>query len=179
MEYPNLTEEGLLSFIGAEEIGAIVYRLAKEIRADYKTKNPILIGVLKGASLFLSDLVRALKMPLEMDFIQTSCYGKRDEPCSEVLILRDITSDIKERDIIIVEDIIDRGHTARALIKYLGKKGPSSIKVCSLLVRDGNPHDLDVDYMGKSIGPGFVVGYGMDYKENYRELPGLYLMGPK
>lgn len=163
--------------IPPDEIDSIVDRVASEIRKDFAGKDPILLGVLKGAFVFLSDIVRALEMPFEVDFIQASCYGKRDSPSAEVLIKRDLTADIKGRDVIIVEGIIDRGHTARALTEYLKKKGPSSIKVCTFLLREGGGGDgLKVDYVGKRIGDGFVIGYGMDYKEEYRGLAGLYIM---
>lgn len=162
-----------------EEIGETVSRIAGEIEADYASKDPLLIGVLKGAFIFLSDLVRAVKMPLDADFVQTTCYGKRDVPSSEVIVTRDISAEIKGRDIIIVEGIIDRGHTARALIEYFGTKRPSSIRLCALLMRKSTPADIKADYIGMRIDEGFIVGYGMDYKEHYRGLPGLYVLAPE
>ena len=166
----------LKPFISSAEIDGIVSRLAAELNSDFKGRRPILVGVLKGSFLFLSDLARKLDIEHEVDFIQTSCYGLRDIPSDEVLILRDITADIRGRDVIIVEDIVDRGHTGRALRKYFANKGAAAIKICTLLRREGGCPDLKVDYTGATIDKGFVVGYGMDYKEGYRGLAALYLM---
>ncbi|MBI5826911.1 MAG: hypoxanthine phosphoribosyltransferase [Deltaproteobacteria bacterium] len=172
-------EPNLKPILTPEEIEKTVERIAGEIEADYASKDPLLIGVLKGAVIFLSDLLRAVKMPLDADFVQTTCYGKRDTPSSEVIVTRDISVEIKGRDIIIVEGIIDRGHTARALIEYFGTKGPSSIRLCTLLMRKSTPADIKADYVGIRIGEGFIVGYGMDYKEHYRGLRGLYVLAPE
>lgn len=166
----------LRPFREPSEIAATVKRLARGISSDYSSKTPLLIGVLKGSFLFLADLVRELKVPHEVDFIQTACYGMRDTPSDEVLILRDITAELKGRDVIIVEDIIDRGHTARVLVKYFSDKGAASIKLCTLLLREGGAPGLHVDYIGERIGTGFVIGYGMDYKERHRGLPGLHML---
>lgn len=160
--------------IPREAIDEIVRRLAAGINSDYSGRTPLLVGVLKGAFLFLSDLVRKLDIEHEIDFIQTSCYGHRDTPAADVLIVRDITADLSGRDVIIVEDIIDRGHTAKALMKYFSDRGAASIRLCTLLKREGGAPELKADYTGAIIGPGFVVGYGMDYKERLRGLPGLY-----
>lgn len=165
-------------FIPPEEINIIVSRLAKDLRADYASKNPVLIGVLKGASVFLSDLIRAMKMPLEIDFLQTSSYGERDTPSSRVTIIKDITTEVKGKDVIIVEGIIDRGLTALTLAEHIGTKGPASINLCTLLLRDGRAQGVQVAYAGVRIDEGFVVGYGMDYHEHYRNLPGIYLLNP-
>lgn len=166
----------LKPFISSAEIDGVVARLASKLNADFKGRRPILVGVLKGAFLFLSDLARKLDIEHEVDFIQTSCYGLRDVPSDEVLILRDITTDLKGRDVVIIEDIVDRGHTGRALRKYFSNRGAASIRICTLLRREGGCPDLEVDYTGVVIGKGFVVGYGMDYKEGYRGLSGLYLI---
>lgn len=172
-------EPNLKPILTPEEIGKTVERIAAEIEADYASRDPLLIGVLKGAFIFLSDLLRAVKMPLDIDFVQTTCYGRRDTPSSEVIVTRDISAEIKGRDIIIVEGIIDRGHTARALKEYFGTKGPSSIRLCTLLMRRSTPVDIKVDYVGARIDEGFIVGYGMDYKEHYRGLRGLYTVAPE
>ena len=135
----------------------------------------MLVGVLKGAFVFLSDLAREIKTDVEIDFIQAASYGKRESPSTEVLITGEIGTDVKGRDIIIVEGIIDRGTTARAVFDYLSTKGPASIKFCSLLVRDSHS-GLTIDYAGRLIGPGFIVGYGMDYKGLHRNLPGICIV---
>ncbi|MBZ0221095.1 MAG: hypoxanthine phosphoribosyltransferase [Candidatus Methylomirabilis sp.] len=164
----------LKPFIPPQGINEIVERLARQINSDYRGRTPLLVGVLKGAFLFLSDLVRKLEVGHEVDFIQTACYGHRDTPAADVLIVRDITADLSGRDVIIVEDIIDRGHTAQALMKYFSDRGAASIRLCTLLKREGGAPELRADYIGAVIGPGFVVGYGMDHKEMLRGLPGLY-----
>ncbi|MBI5588053.1 MAG: hypoxanthine phosphoribosyltransferase [Deltaproteobacteria bacterium] len=164
-------------FIPPEEIRAIVRRLAKEIRSDYAAKDPVLIGVLKGACVFLADLAREIDSPLEIDFVQTSGYGKRDTPAEKVAVSRELSSDIKGRDVIVVDGIIDRGRTVAALLKYLSAKEPASVRICALLLRDGGAHEVNIDYVGATIKAGFVVGYGMDYRERYRNLPAIYFLG--
>lgn len=171
--------ESLKLFIPPEEIQAMVRRLAAEIRADYSSKNPVLIGVLKGASVFLSDLVREITFPLEMDFVQTSSYGRRSTPAEKITVSRELSGDITGRDIIVVDGIIDRGRTVSALLEYLHAKGPASVRVCTLLLRDGKTHGFDIDYIGATIRDGFVVGYGMDYKEHYRNLPAIYFLADR
>ncbi|MDO8426262.1 MAG: hypoxanthine phosphoribosyltransferase [Deltaproteobacteria bacterium] len=171
-------QDGIKLLYSPEEIKKIVRRLAREVEADLAGKDPVLIGVLKGAFVFLSDLAREIDAPVEVDFIQAASYGLRDEPSSEVRIKNDITADIKGRDIIVIEGIIDRGRTVRAVIEHLKKKGPASIKVCTLLLRDSHA-GMAIDYAGARIDEGFVVGYGMDYKEGYRNLPGVYILEPK
>lgn len=162
--------------IPPEELHIIINRIARDIRADYAGKDPVLIGVLKGASVFLSDLIRAIKMPLEIDFVQTSSYGERDSPSEQVAIIKDITSDIRGREVILVEGIVDRGHTARELMKHFNEKEASSVRICTLLLREGGGKDVKPDYVGTRIDKGFVVGYGMDYKERFRYLPGIYIL---
>lgn len=167
--------EGFKPHLTASEVKETVQSLAKRIDEDYAGKTPLLVGVLKGAFVFLSDLAREIKTDIEIDFIQAVSYGKRESPATEVLITGEIGTDVKGRDIIIVEGIIDRGTTARAVFDYLSSKGPASIKVCSLLVRDSHS-GLNINYAGRTIGPGFVVGYGMDYKGLHRNLSGVYIV---
>ena len=161
--------------LSPSDIRDTVDSLAKKIDEDYAGKTPLLVGVLKGAFVFLADLAREIKTDVEIDFIQAVSYGKRESPSTEVLITGEIGTAVKGRDIIIVEGIIDRGTTARAVFDYLSSKGPASIKFCSLLVRDSHS-GLNIDYAGRLIGPGFVVGYGMDYKGLHRNLPGIHIV---
>ncbi|OGQ55704.1 MAG: hypothetical protein A3J24_04990 [Deltaproteobacteria bacterium RIFCSPLOWO2_02_FULL_53_8] len=165
-----------------EEVHSLVNKIALAIETDYAAQTPpatdnppVLIGALKGAFVFMSDLIKAMRMDVEVDFVQTTSYGRRDQPTTEVLITRDITSAIHDRDVIIVEGIVDRGHTAQALVDYLSSKGPASLKFCSFLVREGVERRVQVDYSGAMVGPGFVVGYGMDFKERFRGLGGIYV----
>ncbi len=182
--------------IDSGELRSIVARLAREIENSYRSetvesenrqhannpdniKPPVLICALKGAFVFHSDLVKELDMPLEVDFLKASAYGERDEPTTAPLITKDIETNIAGRDVILVEDIIDRGVTLDVLYSRLKQKRPKSIALCALLVRDSyinREKHLHVDYAGKIIKKGFVVGYGMDYKERYRELRCIYNM---
>jgi hypoxanthine phosphoribosyltransferase len=167
---------GLKPYFSPERLEEIVGRVALQMASKLGGTNPVLVGVLKGSYTFLADLSRKLGIDHEIDFIQTACYGLRDMPANEVLILRDITAELKGREVVIVEDIIDRGHTARVLLEHFRTRGASSIRLCALLKRKGGAPGVPVDFVGEEIGDGFVVGYGMDYKERYRNLPGLYLL---
>lgn len=164
--------------IPPEEIHIIVNRLAKDIRAEYGAKNPVFVGVMKGALVFTADLIRAVKLPLEVDFVQMSSYGKSTTPAKEPVMTRDASLDLKDRHIIIVEAMIDRGVTISALVRYLAQKGPASVRVCTLLLRNRRSFTSlpKIDFVGTHVSDGFVVGYGLDYKEHYRHLPGLYMI---
>ena len=173
--------------LSCEEISAIVSRLAGELRRAYGFTNAlsrdlaneeplIVISILNGAFVFTADLVRATGMPIELDFMRCASYGMRSTPAEKVSILRDISVDIRGREVLIVEDIVDRGVTLKAVKDSLGARGPKEIKVCSFLQRSGGVGKISVDFVGKYIDDGFVVGYGMDYKERYRELPELYIL---
>ncbi|MBI5643689.1 MAG: hypoxanthine phosphoribosyltransferase [Deltaproteobacteria bacterium] len=161
--------------IPPDEILEIVTGLAAEIEKDCAVGTPVLLGVLKGAFVFLSDLARAFSRHVEIDFIQASSYGDRDTPSRDVLITGGPSIDIKGRDVIIVEGIVDRGVTAKAVTGYLKSKGPASLKTCALLLRHSH-RGVNIDYIGRRIDEGFVVGYGMDYKGRYRNLPGIYII---
>lgn len=160
-----------------EEIHLAITRLANEIRRDYAGKTPILIGILKGSFVFLADLIRALKMPVEIDFIRAASYGSGDTSSGNVRITKDIDANIENREIIVVEDIIDTGMTLKVILKHLGTRGPTSLKLCALVDK---PHcrqaHVEIDYLGFHTKENFLVGYGLDYNERYRYLPGLYVM---
>lgn len=166
----------LRQLISEAGIRSIVRRLSAEIRADNPSSAAVIIGVMKGAFVFMADLARELGPAFEVDFMQAASYGDRETPSEEVRITSDISVEIKDRDVIVVEGIIDRGNTARAVIRHLEKKGPSSIRLCTLLLRKSHSHGLRVDYIGRQIDGGFVVGYGMDHREKYRGLKGLFTM---
>ena len=171
--------ESLELFISPEGIRETVRRLASELRRDYSAKDPVLIGVLKGASVFLSDLAREADFPLEIDFVQTSSYGKRETPSPDITVSRELSGDISGRHVIIVDGIIDRGNTVAALLHYIRSKNPASVRICTLLLRDGSPKGFAVDYAGVVLKNGFVVGYGMDYRERYRNLPAIYFLADR
>lgn len=160
------------TLLGAEQIRARVQELGAEIARDYADRNPILVSVLKGAFVFVADLVRATPIPLEIDFMAVSSYGASTRSSGVVRIVKDLDADLAGRHVIIVEDIIDSGLTLRYLRKTLESRGTASLEVCALLVREGNQQaELDLRYVGFRIPPAFVIGYGLDVAERYRNVP--------
>jgi hypoxanthine phosphoribosyltransferase len=157
-----------------DEITRAVERLATEIRQGFLDKDPVLVCVLKGAFIFFSDLVKALKMPATIAFIQAECYGMCHTPKAEVTISMDTSGDIKGRHVIVIEDIVDRGATATAIIEHLKARSPAGVSLCALLLRKGA--SIRPDFAGMEIPEGFVAGYGMDFKERYRTLDGIYVV---
>lgn len=154
------------------EIKEKVNEIGQNITKDYKNKEPILICILRGAVFFLTDLMRSIDLPVELDFLSVSSYGNSTETSGVVKIRKDIDSDISNRDVIVVEDIIDTGLTLQYIHDYLRKHNPASIKTCVLLDKpEAHKTELSIDYMGYEIANEFVVGYGLDYAEKYRNLP--------
>lgn len=155
-----------------DELQTRVSELGKEITADYGERPPLLVGVLKGAFMFMSDLARAIDLPVELDFMAVSSYGSATKTSGVVRILKDLDIDLSGRHVLIVEDIVDSGLTLAYLRKNLAARGPASLEVCSLLVKEGlQKVDLHLRYVGFRIPPRFVVGYGLDVEERYRNLP--------
>jgi len=168
------------TLLTAEQIQTRVAELGAEIARDYEGRDPILVSVLKGAFIFVADLVRAIPIPLEIDFMAVSSYGASTRSSGVVRIVKDLDADLAGRDVIIVEDIVDSGLTLRYLRKTLESRGTASLEVCALLVRETAPLDeLDLRYTGFRIPPAFVIGYGLDVAERYRNLPHIadYLGG--
>lgn len=159
--------------ISQEELQSRIRELGSQLAQDYAGKNLLLLGVLKGAVVFLVDLAKAIDLPLQMDFMAVSSYGASTKSSGVVRILKDLDSAVDGRDILVVEDIIDTGLTLRYILENLSMRNPASIKVCALLVKDkdGRRDDLTADYVGFRIPDKFVVGYGLDYAELYRNLP--------
>jgi len=156
----------------ADQIQERIREIGAEIARDYEGRNPILVSVLKGAFVFVADLARATPIPLEIDFMAVSSYGASTRSSGVVRIVKDLDVDLAGRDVIIVEDIVDSGLTLRYLRKTLESRGTASLEVCALLVRDGNQQaELDLRYVGFKIPPAFVIGYGLDVAERYRNLP--------
>ncbi len=153
------------------EIAARVAELGASITADYQGRPPLLVGVLKGAVLFISDLCRAIDLPVELDFMAVSSYGSSTKSSGVVRILKDLDLDIGDRHVILVEDIVDSGLTLSYLRRTLAARRPASLEVCSLLVREGQT-DLDdlVRYVGFKVPPEWVVGYGLDVGQRFRNL---------
>ncbi|MBW1650538.1 MAG: hypoxanthine phosphoribosyltransferase [Deltaproteobacteria bacterium] len=165
----------LILYLARDEIQKIVADMAKRISDDYKGKSPVFIGILKGSFIFLADLIRYLTIPAKIDFIRTSSYGNNSVSSGEVILTKDIEIDIKNRDVIIVEDVADTGVTLSYLIDYMGSKNPNSIKTCALLDKRGyRKIEIKLDYYGHYVSEGFLVGYGLDYAENYRYLSDIY-----
>jgi hypoxanthine phosphoribosyltransferase len=158
--------------ITSEQIQEKIAHLAKQITDDYRDRDLLLVGVLKGAFVFMSDLARQIELPLEFDFMAVSSYGSSTKSSGVVRILKDLDYEITGRHVLLVEDIIDSGLTISYLLRYLEARGPASLDICSLFWKRGEQAvPLDVKYPGFAIPPVFVVGYGLDYAEKYRNLP--------
>ncbi len=158
--------------VDASSLQARVAELGAEITRDYAGRAPLLIGVLKGAVMFMADLARSVDLPLEIDFMAVSSYGNATRTSGVVRIVKDLDIDLTGRDVIIVEDIIDSGLTLSYLRKTLAARGANSLEVCALLVREGlQKTHQELKYVGFRIPPNFVIGYGLDVAEKYRNLP--------
>ena len=160
--------------ISADEIATRVKELGDEITRDYAGKRPLLIGVLKGAFVFMADLARAVELPLDLDFMAVSSYGTATKTSGVVRIVKDLDADLSDRHVILVEDIVDSGLTLSYLQRGLMARGPASFEICALLLKtDQQRAPVNVAYVGFNIAPDFVVGYGLDAAELYRNLPDI------
>ena len=172
-----MTAEGRDPYVGhvvvtEDQLRARVAELGKEITADYADRPPLLVGVLKGAFMFMSDLARAIDLPVEFDFMAVSSYGSATKTSGVVRIVKDLDLDLSGRHVLLVEDIVDSGLTLNYLRKNLKARSPASLEVCALLVRQGlQRRDPGLRYVGFRIPPDFVIGYGLDVAERYRNLP--------
>ena len=167
--------------IGEAELQARVSALGAQITEDYaKDEHLLLVSVLKGSVIFLADLMRAIQRPLSIDFLAAASYGASTQTSGVVRILKDLETDIAGRSVLLVEDIIDSGMTLRYVREILLSRNPSSLKICTLLSKpDRREVEIPVDYIGFDIPNEFVVGYGLDYAERYRNLPYIAIMQPK
>ncbi|MBA7671871.1 Hypoxanthine phosphoribosyltransferase [subsurface metagenome] len=160
-----------------EQIRDVVDRLAEEIRRDYKQKTPVLVGILKGSFVFMADLIRALDMPLEVDFVILSSYGSGTESSGKIKVIHGLESSIEGKDVLIVEDIIDSGLTLSLFLEELRRRKPASLRLCVLVDKVARRKlNVLIDYIGVQVQDEFVVGYGIDYDEQYRYLPDLYVV---
>lgn len=176
---PEVHEDIAEVLVSAEEIQDKIRDLAKHIEEDYRGKDVLLVGVLKGAFVFMSDLAREIQLPLEFDFMAVSSYGSATKSSGVVRILKDLDYEITGRHVLLVEDIIDSGLTISYLLRYLEARGPASLEICSLFWKKGEQAvPLDVKYPGFELAPVFVVGYGLDYAEKYRNLPYIGVLKP-
>jgi hypoxanthine phosphoribosyltransferase len=169
--YPPDGDIGEILF-SAEQIAARVTELGARIADDFTGRTPLLIGVLKGSAVFVADLIRAIAGPVEVDFLAVSSYGQATRSSGVVKILKDLDSDIEGRSVILVEDIIDSGLTMEFLVDHLRTRRPADLRTCSLLARESAQVDgVELDYVGFRIPPSFVIGYGLDVGQRYRNLP--------
>ena len=158
--------------VAPDDLQQRIAELGKELTNDYQDRPPLLVGVLKGAFVFMSDLARAIELPVEFDFMAVSSYGSATRTSGVVRIVKDLEIDLTDRDVLIVEDIVDSGLTLAYLRKNLKARNPASLEVCALLVKEGlQKLDPDLKYVGFRIPPDFVIGYGLDVSERYRNLP--------
>jgi hypoxanthine phosphoribosyltransferase len=158
--------------VNESDLQAKVKELGRQITLDYSADPPLLVGVLKGAFVFMADLARAIDLPVDVDFMAVSSYGSATRSSGVVRIVKDLDSDLTGRHVLIVEDIIDSGLTLQYLRKNLQARGPLSVEVCALLLKEGlQKVDPKLKYVGFSIPPDFVIGYGLDVAERYRNLP--------
>jgi hypoxanthine phosphoribosyltransferase len=167
--------------IPSDRLQARIYELGAQLSTDYGDTRPLLVCVLKGGVIFLSDLSRALSIPHEMDFMAISSYGgKRIESSGVVRIIMDLNASIENRHVLIVEDIIDTGHTLHYMIETLKTRNPASLKICALLNKpERRDVEIKLDYVGFDIPNEFVVGYGLDFDELYRNLPYIGVLKPE
>ena len=163
--------------IKRDEIAKAVDRLASEIERDYQGKQPLLIGVLKGSFVFMADLIRQLDLPLELDFIRLSSYGAAKESSGKVRVVQGLRTPIKDRDVLVIEDIVDTGITTSFLLDYLRKKKPASLKLCALTDKPSRHRvSVSIDYLGFTVPDKFIVGYGLDCDQRFRNLPHIYTL---
>jgi len=157
-----------------QEIEATVSRLAAEISQDYHDRHPLLIGVLKGSFMLMADLIRHLDFPLEVDFIGLSSYGKDRQTSGKVKVVHELSTPIKGREVLVIDDIVDTGLTVSFLLDYLRKKKPASLKLCALTDKPSRRRvPVTIDYLGFTVPNKFIVGYGLDWDEKFRNLPDI------
>jgi hypoxanthine phosphoribosyltransferase len=165
----------MVQVLSRDEIQQRVAEVARRISEDYQGERPLLIGILKGAFVFLSDLIRCLTIPVEIDFIRLASYGTGLASSGNVAFCSDIPADLRGKDLLIVEDIIDTGLTMKKLVEHLERCEPKSIRVCTLIDKyERREIAFEADYVCQTVSSGFLVGYGLDYAEQYRYLPAIY-----
>ena len=160
-----------------KEIAQTVTRLAQEISTDYADTKLVLIGVLKGAFVFLADLIRHLTIPAEIDFIRIASYGSQKESSGEIIVTKDVETTLEGKDVLVIEDIVDTGLSLQFLVDHLRAHKPASLKVCALVDKKARREiEVQVDYTGFVMTDGFIVGYGIDFNEQYRAMPEIFVV---
>ena len=156
------------------EIETAIRRLASEISKDYCNQNPLLLGVLRGSFVFLADLIRHLDFPLEVDFIGLSSYGSSTQSSGKVKVVKDLETPIQGRNVLVVEDIVDTGLTTAFLLQHLQKQKPASVRLCALTEKPSRREvPVNIDYLGFTVPDRFLIGYGLDANQKYRNLPDI------
>ena len=170
--------EEMIPVLSRAEISQKVKGLAQRISEDYKGKELIVLGVLKGSFIFLADLIREITIPVQVDFVRLASYGSNTTSSGTIRITKEAELDIRDRDVLIVEDIIDSGVTIAYLLDHLKSFSPKSVKVCAFIDKSERREvQVSIDYAGIMVEQGFLVGYGLDFDEKYRALPALYRIG--
>ena len=165
----------LIPVLTKDEIAKSVADLAKQISKDYQNREVVIVGVLKGAFIFLADLVRHLSIPVKVDFVRLASYGSNTETSGSICLTKELEIDISGLDVLVVEDIIDTGLSLEFLLEYLRSMHPNSLRLCTLIdKRERRSSQIAIDYVGCIVDQGFLVGYGLDYAEKYRHLPAIY-----
>jgi hypoxanthine phosphoribosyltransferase len=161
------------------QIETAVRRLASEISKDYRNQNPLLLGVLRGSFVFMADLIRHLDFPLEVDFIELSSYGSDTQSSGKITVVKELETPVRERNVLVVEDIVDTGLTTAFLLQYLQRRKPASVKLCALTEKPSRREvPVNIDYIGFTVPDKFLIGYGLDANQKHRNLPDIcYLEG--
>ena len=179
MEFSDIESDLTEILLTEEQIHDKLAEIARQIEVDYEGKKPLLVGVLRGAVMVMADLARELRIPIEMDWMAVSSYGAGTQSSGVVRILKDLDTDLEGRSVVIVEDIIDSGLTLSWLRANLESRGAASVEIVALLRKpDAAKVDVDVKYVGFEIPNAFVIGYGLDYAEQYRNLRGIAVLAP-
>ena len=174
-----MEEQHLSPLLSREQIDSIIKGLADRISKDYDQREVVLVCILKGAFMFLSDLVRHLRIPVQIDFVRLASYGTGMRSSGRIEITKDIETSLEGKDVLIIEDIIDSGRTLLFLKERLTLANPRSVRICALLEKkERREVEIEADYVGKEIEDVFVVGYGIDFNEAYRNLPEIYYVTP-
>ncbi|HSM38162.1 MAG TPA: hypoxanthine phosphoribosyltransferase [Candidatus Limnocylindrales bacterium] len=177
--HPSIHDDVEEVLLSGQQLASRVAELGAQLAADYAGRDPVLVSVLKGSIIFLADLIRSMEMSVSLDLMEVSSYGAGTESSGQVRILKDLSKPIEGRDVIVVEDIIDTGLTLNYLLKYLHDKGPASLRIVCLLDKPARRlAEIPIDYRGFTIPDRFVIGYGLDYDERYRNLPYIGVLKP-
>ncbi|TFH37287.1 MAG: hypoxanthine phosphoribosyltransferase [Dehalococcoidia bacterium] len=177
MTYEHSRRQHLTLLISRSVIEETVMRLAAQISEDYRGKELVAVGILKGAFIFMADLVRRLDIPLEVDFVTVSSYGSCTESSRTVTMRHDMTTDVNGKDVLVIEDIVDSGHTVCFVVEHLKARGAASVRMCALADKPSRrEQDVRIDYLGFTVPDKFVVGYGLDFDNKFRYLPDIYAL---